>query len=182
MLTTRRAKRDRSTFFSTDLMFDILDQDAPIGSLVYDKKKLAATITLGGSVYTVARVSDRPDERIYQALIRVVTGGEKPPANPWALKDAAGRTLALGEQVKQQFAVSRGEEHFTFRKVKRPFHLFREGSEQSLGSIGQEKLFTGTLHMNLPRAEFDVPFQVFLLALLLSLTMKNLENSTSYSG
>ena len=49
MLTTRPAKRDRSTFFSTDLMFDILDSDALIGSLVYDKKKLAATITLGGS-------------------------------------------------------------------------------------------------------------------------------------
>src|SRR5262249_24355323 len=134
MLTTRPTKRDRSTFFNTDLMFDILDYDAPIGSLVYDKKKLAATITLGGSIYTVARIRDQPDERLYQALVRLVTGGEKPRANPWALKDAAGRILALGEQVKQQFAVNRGEESFTFRKVKRPFHLFRCGSEQSLGS------------------------------------------------
>jgi hypothetical protein len=177
MLTTRPAKRDRSTFFSTDLMFDILDHDTPIGSLVYDKKKLAATITLGGAIYTVAR--DRPDERVYQALIRVVTGGEKPSPNPWALKDSRGRTLALGEQIKQQFAVGRGADNFTFRRVKRPFHLFRQGSEQSLGSVGQEKLLGAMFQMNLPRGEFDVPFQVFLLTLLLSLTMKNLEN---YSG
>jgi len=177
MLTTRPTKRDRSTFFNTDLMFDILDADAPIGSLVYDKKNLAASITLGGSTYTVAR--DRPDERLYQALIRLVTGREKPPPNPWALKDAAGRTLALGEQLKQQFAVSRGAERFAFRRVKRPFHLFRQGSEASLGSVGQEKLLGAMFQMNLPRGEFDVPFQVFLLTLLLSLTMKNLEN---YSG
>ena len=177
MLTTRPAKRDRSTFFSTDLMFDILDHDAPIGSLVYDKKKLAAIITLGGSIYTVAR--DRPDERVYQALIRVVTGGEKPSPNPWALKDSGDRTLALGEQVKQQFVVGRGADNFTFRRVKRAFHLFRQGNEQSLGSVGQEKLLGAMFQMNLPRGEFDVPFQVFLLTLLLSLTMKNLEN---YSG
>jgi len=77
MLTTRPTKRDRSTFFNTDLMFDVLDSDAPIGSLIYDKKKLAATITLGASTYTVAR--DRPDEQVYQALIRLVTGRDKPP-------------------------------------------------------------------------------------------------------
>src|SRR6476659_7639725 len=123
MLTTRPAKRDKAGFFNTDLMLDILDEGNPVGSLVYDKKMLAASITLGGRSYTVAR--DRGDEMVYQALIRVMTGGEKPPANPWVLKDAEGRTLAMGEQVKQSFAVSRGEESFKFRKVSRPYHLFR---------------------------------------------------------
>jgi len=180
MLTTPPTKREKANFFSTDLMYDILDEGKPIGSLVYDKKKLGAAITLDGKSYTVARASERHEERVYQALIRVMTGGEKPPANPWALKDASGRTLALGERVKQSFAVSRGEESFTFRKVSRPYHLYRQGSDQSLGSVGQEKFFTRTLHMNLP-AEFDAAFQVFLLALLLSLTMENLERSNSYS-
>jgi hypothetical protein len=113
-------------------------------------------------------------------LIRVMTAAEKPPRNPWALKDAGGQTLALGERVKNSFAVSRGGESFSFRKVSRPYHLYREGSEQSLGSVGQEKFFSRTLHMNLP-TEFDPAFQIFLLALLLALTMQNLENSSSYS-
>ena len=181
MLTTRSAKRDNTGgLFSANMMFDILDEDRPIGTLVFDRKALKAAITVAGKDYTVARVSDRHDERLYQALIRVVTGGEKPPPNPWALKDASGRTLALGERVKQSFAVSRGEESFSFRKVSRPFHLYRQGSEQSLGSVGQEKLLSGTLHMNLP-AEFEPAFQVFLLSLVLALTMQNLENSSSYT-
>ena len=87
----------------------------------------------------------------------------------------------MGERVKESFAVSRGEESFTFRKVSRPYHLYRQGSDQSLGSVGQEKFFSRTLHMNLP-AEFDAAFQVFLLTLLLSLTMQNLESTSSYSG
>jgi hypothetical protein len=179
MLTTRPAKRDKAAFFNTDLMFDILDEGNPVGSLVYAKKKLAASITLGERSYAVAR--DRGDEMVYQALIRVMTGGEKPPANPWVLKDAEGRTLAMGERIKQSFAVSRGTESFNFRKVSRPYHLFRLGSEQSLGSVGQEKFFTRTLHMNLPAAEFDAAFQVFLLTLLLSLTMQQLDSGSSYT-
>ncbi|MBV8188067.1 MAG: hypothetical protein JOY64_28730 [Alphaproteobacteria bacterium] len=179
MLTTRSTKRDRSTFFNTDLLFDILDEGKPIGTLVYDKKKYAAAIGLNGRDYTVARSEDRHDERLYEALIRVMSGGEKPPANPWALRDSAGRSLALGERMKQTFAVSRGGESFTLRKLKRPFHLFREGSGESLGSVGQEKFFTRTLHMNLPRPEFDEAFQVFLLTLVLSLAMQDLENASS---
>jgi hypothetical protein len=178
MLTTRPAKRDNVGFFNTDLMFDVLDEGRPIGSLVYDKKVLRAAIAIDGKSYTSARASDRPDERLYQALIRAMTGGEKPPVNPWVLKDGDGRTLALAEEVKHGFAVSHGEDSFSFRKVSRPFHLYREGSDQSLGSVGQAKFFTRTLHMDLP-AEFDPAFQVFLLTLLLSLTMKQLENSTT---
>ncbi len=177
MLTTRPAKRDKVGFFNTDLMFDILDEGRPIGSLVYDKKVMRAKIAIHDENYTVERAGDRPDERLYQALVRVMTGGEKPPPNPWALKDGESRTLALAEEVKQNFVVSRGDESFYFRKVSRPYHLYRQGSDQSLGSVGQEGFFTRTLHMNLP-AEFDPAFQVFLLTLLLSLTMKQLENST----
>lgn len=176
MLTTRPAKRDKVGVFNTDLMFDILDEGQPIGSLLYDKKAMRAAITIADKTYTVER--DRPDERLYQALLRVTTGGGKPSANPWVLKDEEGRALALAEEVRRGFAVSRGEESFSFRKVSRPYYLYRDGSEQSLGSVGQEKFFTRTLHMNLP-AEFDPAFQVFLLTLLLSLTMKQLETSNS---
>ena len=161
MLTTRSSKRDKTSAFNTDMMFDILDESRPIGSLVFDKKAMKATIAIDGKDYTVARVSERHDERLYEALIRVMTAAEKPPPNPWALKDAGG-------------------ESFSFRKVSRPFHLYRQGSEQSLGSVGQEKFFSRTLHMNLP-ADFEPAFQVFLLALLLALTMQNLETSSSYS-
>ncbi len=136
MLTTRAGKRDKTSAFG-DLIFDILDEGKPIGSLVFDKKVLAAAITVDGKAYSVARAREQHNEMLHQALIRVMTGAEKPPPNPWALKDAAGRTLALGERVKQSFAVSRGEESFTFRKVSRPYHLYRHGSEQSLGSVGQ---------------------------------------------
>jgi hypothetical protein len=181
MLTTRPAKRDKVGFFNTDLMFDILDEGNPIGSLVYDKKIYAATIKLGDKTYKVARASDRKDENVFQALLRVMTGSEKPPANPWVLKDAEDRTLAMGERVKQSFAVSRGEEGFTLRRVSRPFHLFRPGSEQSLGWVGQEKFFTRTLHMNLPTVEFDAVFQVFLLTLLLSLMMQQADSGSSYT-
>jgi hypothetical protein len=35
MLTTRSSKRDKVGAFNTDLMFDILDEGNPIGSLVF---------------------------------------------------------------------------------------------------------------------------------------------------
>jgi hypothetical protein len=178
ILTTRAAKRDKVSLFNTDIMFDILDDGRPMGSLAFNKKALKPAITVDGKDYTVARVSERHDERPYEALFRVVTGREKPPPNPWVLKDASGQTLALGGRLKRSFAVSRGEENFSLRRVSRPYHLYRRGSEQSLGSVGQEKLLSGTLHMNLP-AEFEPAFQVFLLSLVLALTMQNLENSSS---
>ena len=79
---TRRAR-------SRDLIFDILDEGKPIGSLVFDKKVLAAAITVDGKAYSVARAREQHNEMLHQALIRVMTGAEKPPPNPWALKDAA---------------------------------------------------------------------------------------------
>lgn len=181
MLTTRPTKRDKVGLFNTDMMFDIVDGETPIGSVVYDKKARRAMLGFGGRTYTVERSSDRGDEMVYQALLRVLTGGQKPPPNPFALKDDAGRTLALAEPVKNGFAVSRGEESFSFRKVGRPYQLHRQGRDQSLGTVGRTGFFSGTLHMDLP-AEFDPPFQAFLLALLLDVTMQSLDNSASYSG
>ncbi len=178
MLTTRSSKRDKVSAFNTDIMLDILDEGRPIGSLVFDKKATKAAIMVDGKDYTVARAGERHDERLYEVLIRMMTGAEKPPPNPWALEDGSGRILALGEQVKQGFAVARGEEGFSFRKVSRPFHLYRQGSDQSLGSVGQAKFFTRTLHMRLP-AEFDPPFQVFLLTLVLNDTMQRLDALTT---
>ena len=181
MLTTRPGKRDKVGFFNTDLIYDILDQGDAIGNLVYDKKNLRGSLTVGDQTYTVARTTDRQDERLYQALIRMMTRAEKPPANPIALKNAAGETLALAERTKHGFAVSRADESFAFRKpspMSRPFHLYRLDENQSLGSVGQQKFFSRTLTMNLP-PEFDPAFQAFLLVLLLNLTMEILEKTVN---
>lgn len=182
MLTARASKRDKANFFSNDLRWDILDGETPIGGVVYDRGPLNAALIVNGESFTAARVSDRPDERLYQALVRVLAGGVKPPPNPFALQDAAGGTLALAESAGKSFAVSRGEESFTFRKgASRPFNLYREGDDKPLGWVGQEKFWTTKMHMSLP-AEFDAPFQIFLLVLLLNLTMQRLERMGDLSG
>ena len=181
MLTARPGKRDKVGFFNTDLILDILDDDGAVGTLVYDKKSMRAAIMLGARTFSFERATDRPDENLYRALVRVLTGGEKPPVNPWALKDGGGKILALGEQSKQaqsSFAVSHGEESFILRQKGRPFQLFRQGSEQPVGSVGQEKFFTRTLHMRLP-GDFDPAFQVFLLALALTSTLQQMESTTT---
>ena len=96
MLTARGTKRDKSTLFDIKtLMLDIIDEDRQIGTLVFDKNAYSSTLVLDGKSFTVARMSDRHDERLYAALIRAATGGDKPPPNPWALKDTTGSTLAL---------------------------------------------------------------------------------------
>ena len=176
MLTTRPSKRDKVGLFNTDLMYDLMDGEKPVGTLTYEKKHRRATIVVGGNSYTVERLSDRPDEQNYQALLRVASGGEKPPVNPLLLKGADGQMLAQAEPVKNDFVVTRGGESFSFRKVSRPYQLFRQGSDQSLGSVGQAKFFTTTLHIDLP-AELDPPFQVFLLALLVDKTIQSLDDS-----
>ena len=70
-----------------------------------------------------------------QLLIGVVMGRKRVPAT-WTLTDADGRTLAFAEHSKQGFSVSRGEGKFSFRNKKKsaPHELFREGSDQLLGS------------------------------------------------
>jgi len=178
MLTTRASKRDKVGLFNTDMMFDVMDGERQVGGLVYVKKNYTADIAWGDRTYKVARVRDEPDDNNLKKLTRLVTEAEKPPPNPWALKDSEGKLLALGEQIKTGFAVSRGGENFDFRQVKRPYHLFRHGSDQSLGSVGQAKFFTKILHMDLP-AEFDPPFQVYLLSLVLTVTMQQLDNAST---
>jgi hypothetical protein len=181
MLTTRPLKRATDKFLSFDMRYEILDGEQAIGTLIFASKARQAEITLAGAVYQAARSSDKHDERLYQALIRVMTSNEKPPTNPWLLKDAGGHVLALAERVKQHYAVSYNGDSFTFRKPSfftRPFHLYRAGSDQSLGSVGQAKLLNSSLHMDLP-ADFPPPVQVFLLMLLLDLTLQNLESSAN---
>jgi hypothetical protein len=179
MLTARPTKRDKTNRFSPNLLFDIFDDDKPFGNLAFDKGPLTAIITLGGKTYTMAHDPSGDDERAYQALTRVLAGREKPQLQPWALKDSAGQTLALAQlMMGKDFAVSRGDESFSLRKRSRPHHLYRQGSDQSLGSVGQEKFFTTTLHMRLP-PEFDPAFQVFLLLLPLSLMFLNLGRATT---
>jgi hypothetical protein len=116
MLTTRPGKRDKVGFLNTDMILDILDEGDDIGRLVYSKKHLRGSLTLNDRCYVTERLTDRPDERLYQALIRVMTGGAKPGVDPYALKDAGGQVLALGERIGQGFAVSRGDQSFSLRK------------------------------------------------------------------
>lgn len=89
MLSTRSSKRDKVGVFNTDIMLDILDEGRPIGSLVFDKKAMKAAIMVDGKDYTVARASERHDERLYEALSRVMAGAEKPPPNPGHSRTAA---------------------------------------------------------------------------------------------
>ena len=150
MLTTRASKRKGAPFSIHDLRFDILDQGEPLGNLIYDKRDMRAALTLDGKAYRAEHATGQQDERLYQTLIRVLAGGQKPLTNPYAIKDASGQVLALAEKTKQGFAVCRGDDSFAFRKPSwfyRPYHLYRAGSDQSLGSVGQKKFFTTTLHM-----------------------------------
>jgi len=174
MLIARPARRDHLGAFNRDILCDIVEGEQPIGSLAFGIDTMRATITLAGQAYTAQRASEARAELLHEALIRAMKGGEK-PRNPWALKDDTGRVLALAERTYESFAVSRGEESFTFRKKGRPYHLYREDSDRSLGSVGQQKFFTRLLHMDLPD-EFDRPFQVFLLVLLLGLSLQNMES------
>ena len=175
MLTTRPSKRDKVGFLNNDSMYDLMDGEKQVGTLVYERKPRRTTIVVGGNSYTVERLSDRPDEQNYQVLLRAMKGAEKPSANPLLLKDADGQTLAQAEPLKNDFVVTRGGESFSFRKVSRPYQLFRQGSDQSLGSVGQARFFTTSLHMDLA-AEFDPPFQVFLLALLVDKSIQSLDD------
>jgi len=174
MLIARPAKRDNLGAFNRDMLYEIVEGDQPIGNLAFGIDTMRGAITLASKVYSVQRTSEGRDELLHEALIRAMKGGE-PPKNPWTLKDDTGQVLALAERTYESFAVSRGGESFTFRKKWRPYHLYRSGSEQSLGSVGQRKFFTRLLHMDLPD-EFDRPFQVFLLVLLLGLTLQNMES------
>ncbi len=177
MLTARPTNEEKPGLVSLEWWYDIFHADKQVGSLEFKRRTGQGAFTIDGRACTVDRLTDQPVERVYQALIRMSKGGEKPPANPWALKDASGQVLAQADlavktgMLDPGFAVSRGHAVFAFRQpsysvVFRPYQLYRQGSDESLGSVGREKTFTRTLQMNLP-AGFDAPFQLFLLVLLL---------------
>lgn len=182
MLTTRRDRQKRPSILDRTLRFEILDDGEPIGTLGYEMSRERAELALRGRSYSVEYVPSRRVEPIYKLLLRLAAGGDKPPPNPSLLRDADGRELASATRATRGFLIRRGDENFALRKpslFSRPYHLYREGSRESLGSVGQQRFFTTKLHMDLPR-EFDAAFQVFLLVLLLNLTMENLESSGGY--
>lgn len=179
MLTARRTKRADVSLFNTARMYDILDQGGPIGSLVYDKK-IGGEITVDGRKHVVTRAGGPSQEMVYQAVIRLVTGRQREPAS-WTLQDEDGRRLAAAEYGKRAFSVTSRGETFVFRRVSRHYELFRQGSDQSLGSVGQEKLIGGPMRVDLP-AQFDAAFQVFLFGLVVALAMETVATDSSYSG
>jgi hypothetical protein len=155
MLTTRATKREKGGPFVRDMRFDVLDGERQVGAMVFDFIASNGTLTFDGRPYAVARAGEKIEDI-------------------WTLKDEAGGILAQAERKGEIFTVSRGGENFLFRKVWRPYHLYRAGSDQSLGLVGQKKFFTRLLHMELP-PEFEPAFQAFLLVLVLGLSMDNLE-------
>jgi hypothetical protein len=183
MLTTRPANRDKVSFLNLDLRLDLLDDDRPIGQLVYERKPRRGTLTHGERRYIMARSSEQPDEKLYQALFRVATDSGKPPVNPYALKDQAGQVLALAARHKSAFAVSHGDDRFILRKsslLSPLYHLYRQDRDQpqddhpvdsqSLGSVGQRKLLSQVMQIDLPTT-FDLALQVFLLVLLIDASL-----------
>ena len=165
-----------------DMRFDILAGGQPLGQLRSDRKTLAATIVLGGEAFTVDHRRGAEEEMLYQAVGRLATGRPKPPPERFELKAADGRVLAAAEQAGETFQVTYEGRRFVFAKgrSRQLFDLRAENDPAPIGSVGQRKFWTTSMHMDLPDA-FDAPFQVFLLALLLGLFMQRasrLTNST----
>ena len=175
MLTTRPAKRDKAGFL--EMPFDVLDDGERIGGLMYNRKTFEGAFTLGGKSYIIECLADAAQQT---ALSRFLKSGRTSPS-PCVLRDASGRALGSAERVKPGFAVSYGEERFVLRwprAFSQRYPLYREGMDDALGWVGQERFFTKTMHMRVP-GEFDAALQVFLLVLALNLTMEQLAESTS---
>jgi hypothetical protein len=184
MLEARPGKRDEAHRFSRDVRFDVFEADAAIGGLVFDIKSESATLQVRGETFAAARARKRQDERLDQAVRRKLSGGEKPPANPVLLKDAGGAILAQAEIGAGGWIIARGGETLELRRrwaFSRLYDLYRQGWSQALGSVGQRKFFTTRLHVDLP-SEFDAPFQIFTLALLLDLTFDALGSMSALNG
>ncbi|HVI89050.1 MAG TPA: hypothetical protein VM659_12145 [Dongiaceae bacterium] len=178
MLITRPAKRENIGLLDRHMRFEICEGEQPRGGLVFDPRQRSGAITIGSETFVAARLSPKPDEVMYQALFRLMSGAPKRPANPFALKDAGEQVLALAERHGESFVVTRGAENYALRKpgiFKRLFELYPEGNTQSLGTVGQAKLFTRRLQMDLP-ASLPAAFQVFLLTLILDLTLQSMKN------
>ena len=176
MFEARPSKRTGAEHFATDLRFDILDGARTLGRLSCSRKDLGATFELDGAAFTVEHTRGAEDERLYEAVARLATHGAKPPPDRHQLKDADGRVLAVAEQAREVFQVTRGKERFRFAKGRSRllFDLTREGEAAPLGAVGQRKFWTTRMHMDLPDA-LGAPFQVFLLVVLLGLTLQRAE-------
>jgi hypothetical protein len=178
MLITKPAKRDNVGLLDRHLRFEICEGTQSRGGLVFDPKQRSGAITIDKANFVATRLSAKPDEMLYQTLFRLMSGAAKPPANPFALKDAGDQVLALAERQGESFVVTRGDESYTLRKpgiFKRLFELYPEGQAQSLGTVGQAKFFTRQLQMDMP-SSLPAAFQVFLLTLILDLTLQNMES------
>jgi len=97
MLEARPAKRDAANRFKHDARYDIYRAEEKIGALVYDAKSESATLDVRGQAFSAARERKRRREVPWQFVLRMLSGGQKPPANPVLLKDASGAVLAQAD-------------------------------------------------------------------------------------
>lgn len=181
MLIAQPAKRDNVPLLDRQLRFDICENDGRRGGLVFNPKTRHGAITVDNANFVAARLSAQPDEVLFQALLRLMRGAPKPPANPFALRDADGRVLALAEGQGQSFLVARGNESYSLRKpgiFKRLFELYPHEAAQSLGTVGQAKFFTRRLQIDLP-SSLPAAFQIFLLTLVLDLGLQNMNSGST---
>ena len=150
MLTAHPPTGNKPGLFSLEWWYDIFDDEKPVGSLEFKRRAGQGAFTVDGHTYTVDRLTDQPVEGVYQALIRMSKGGAKPPANPWALKDASGQVLAQADMAVKRgmldpgFVVSRGNAVFAFRQpsyavVFRPYQLYRQDSDELLARSARRK-------------------------------------------
>lgn len=100
------------------------------------------------------------------------------------MTDETGQVLALAARHKSAFAVSHGQDRFILRKsslLSPLYRLYRQdddqrGDSQPLGSVGQRKLLSQTMQVDVPRI-FDPAFQAFLLVLLLDASLDSSNSS-----
>jgi hypothetical protein len=180
MLVAHASKRSGAEHFAADVRFDILAGEHLLGRLSCDRKTLSATIVIGGETFTVDHVRGAEEERLYEAAGRLATGRPKPTPDRFELKTADGRVLAVAEQAGETFQVTHGGRRFGFAKgrSRQLFDLCADGDPTPIGSVGQRKFWTTSMHMDLADA-FDAPFQVFLLTVLLGLFMQRASRLTS---
>jgi hypothetical protein len=184
MLEARPAKRAAEHRFARDARMDVFERDAAIGDLVYDIKSESATLNVGGDRFTCARARPRQDERLYQAAARKLAGSAKPPANPLLLKDADEAILAEAEANGAGWLIAQGGETLELRRrsaFSRIYEFYRQGQSVALGWVGQKRVFTTRLHVDLPR-EFKSPFQIFTFVLLLDRTFVSLDRMNDQSA
>jgi len=181
MLIARGAKRDAKTRFAHDARVDLMENGCAICGIVYAIGQETATIALRGETYRMARERPRKDEALYQAAIRLTSGGEAPRPNPIRLTDGSGRALAEALETGKRTVIRAGDDRFEFRRrslFSRRFDLYREGSSTSLGSAGQKSLLS-TLTTSDLAPEVPAWLQAFLIALLFDMTFVALDRSNN---